>query len=327
MRTKEEVVPIELASRPAPAPSLGWSHPAGFEDLIGVRRPGAVLWRRVLRLGPSPKERFRWEQARLARTPIQGRCALVAVLARKGGVGKSTVTALLASTFGCLRADRVVALDAAAEIGNLADRLTVEGVQLNTRDLARAELEGRADVSRFVVCDPQARLEVVAAPLEGDDILSRECAEQLLWVLGRSHSLILADCGTTLAEPATALVVEESEQALVVTTAAEDSLRLACLTLDHLERMRGRAWVQARVCVVVNACLDGRAAERAGGVFASRQVAWRAIRFDPHLHAGGRFDWSSLQAGLAEDYLALAGLVGKRFGLPAATPLGIKEET
>ncbi|HZV52251.1 MAG TPA: chromosome partitioning protein, partial [Candidatus Dormibacteraeota bacterium] len=125
---EDEVIPLDRFS-PAgdESPSAGGSEamgarrvvPSGFEELLAVRRPASGGWRRAVRMaslglirpGPGAQERWRIEQARRARTPIQGRCALVAVLARKGGVGKSTVTALLASTFGLLRADAVVALD------------------------------------------------------------------------------------------------------------------------------------------------------------------------------------------------------------------------
>ncbi len=296
--------------------------PPGFEALVATPRPASGGWRRaVARLsgglvapGPSGRERRRIEQARRARTPIQGRCALVAVLARKGGVGKSTVTALLASTFGLLRADAVVALDAAAEVGNLADRLAVEGGRLTTHDLARAgELEGRADVSRYTTCDPQARLEVVAAPLEGSELLTRVQAERLLGVLARTHNLVLADVGTTLAEPATALFLERAEQALVVTTTSADAVRLACRTLEHLEQLRGREFVTVRTCVVVNAIPGREEGERVGRVFAERGLAWLPVCSDRHLARGGRFDWALIGPQVADDYLALAGLVGARF--------------
>jgi MinD-like ATPase involved in chromosome partitioning or flagellar assembly len=333
---RDEVVPLDWLPlgerRPSPSADLSGREPEGarrvmpvaFEGLVGVRRPALGGWRGMIarlsggRVTPSPSRRERWriEQARQARTPIQGRCALVAVLSRKGGVGKSTVTALLTSTFGLLRGDAVVALDAATEVGNLADRLVVEGVRLTTHDLARAgEVDGRADISRYTVCDPQARLEVVAAPLEGDTILSRGEAERLWGVLARTHNLVLADVGATLAEPATALVVEWAEQAVVVTTPAADAVRLAGRTLDHLERVRGRAFVVERSCVVVNATPDARSAEQVGRVFAERGVAWLPVRFDRHLAQGGRFDWALIAPGVADDYLALAGLVGARFRL------------
>jgi hypothetical protein len=186
-----------------------------------VRRPALSGWRRAMRVaslglirpGPSARERRRIEQARQARTPIQGRCALVAVLSRKGGVGKSTVTALLASTFGLLRAgaDAVVALDAATEVGNLADRLVVDGVRLTTHDLARAgEVEGRADISRYTVRDPQARLEVVAAPPEGEAILAegKRSGSWGCWRGPTTWSWLTR--GATRAEPATALALRSA---------------------------------------------------------------------------------------------------------------------
>jgi len=78
-------------------------------------------------------------------------------------------------------------------------------------------------VSRYTTCAPQARLEVMAAPLEGSGILTQVRAERLLGVLTRTHNLVAADVGSTLAEPATALLLE---QAVVVTTLASDAVRL-----------------------------------------------------------------------------------------------------
>ena len=44
-------------------------------------------------------------------------------MSRKGGVGKTTITLALGSMFAMLRGDRVIAVDANPDAGNLAHRL------------------------------------------------------------------------------------------------------------------------------------------------------------------------------------------------------------
>jgi MinD-like ATPase involved in chromosome partitioning or flagellar assembly len=49
--------------------------------------------------------------------------SLVAVVGARGGCGRTTVAALLASTLGAQRAERVTAVDTVPEVGDLAERL------------------------------------------------------------------------------------------------------------------------------------------------------------------------------------------------------------
>ncbi|WP_346766223.1 type VII secretion protein [Streptomyces sp. A1499] len=78
------------------------------------------------------------EQTRLAREvqrPVTtGR--VIAVTSIRGGVGKSTVSALLARTFNHYRHDPVLALEADAALGTLPVRLGAESVRWAAADLA-----------------------------------------------------------------------------------------------------------------------------------------------------------------------------------------------
>ncbi|PBC64068.1 hypothetical protein BKI49_10220 [Streptomyces sp. Tue6028] len=78
------------------------------------------------------------EQSRLAREIQQpvttGR--IIAVTSIRGGVGKSTVSALLARTFNHYRHDPVLALEADAALGTLPVRLGAESVRWACADLA-----------------------------------------------------------------------------------------------------------------------------------------------------------------------------------------------
>jgi hypothetical protein len=73
-----------------------------------------------------------------------------------------------------------------------------------------AEVEGRADISRYTVCDPQARLEVVAAPPEGEAILAegKRSGSWGCWRGPTTWSWLTR--GATRAEPATALALRSA---------------------------------------------------------------------------------------------------------------------
>jgi len=59
------------------------------------------------------------------KSPVVG-CRRIAVVSRKGGVGKTTTTLMLGHTFASLRGDRVIALDGNPDAGSLAYRVRRE---------------------------------------------------------------------------------------------------------------------------------------------------------------------------------------------------------
>ncbi|UUZ61245.1 nucleotide-binding protein [Nocardioides sp. B-3] len=93
-----------------PAPRRGWRR--------AVYRGSGHL----LNPGPSAPERRRRELEERLRTPIEGSRRVV-VMSRKGGVGKTTIAPAPGSTFALLRGDRVAAVDANPDAGNLAHRV------------------------------------------------------------------------------------------------------------------------------------------------------------------------------------------------------------
>src|SRR5207247_6357971 len=106
-----EVLTATLGSRPA-APALPAAQPRPGEivdpsSLVLRHAPGRVdrlrtAWRATDHL-------YRLDEAIVA--PQLRRCATIAVMSPKGGVGKTTVTTLLGSLLALLRRDRIVAID------------------------------------------------------------------------------------------------------------------------------------------------------------------------------------------------------------------------
>ena len=92
-----------------------------------VKMPSKRGWRHVLyrltriNLGPSPDEIYEMDLhnriRRNARDSYQ-----IGVFGLKGGVGKTALTVVLGSTLSKVRGDRILAVDADPDAGNLADR-------------------------------------------------------------------------------------------------------------------------------------------------------------------------------------------------------------
>jgi MinD-like ATPase involved in chromosome partitioning or flagellar assembly len=330
-----DVVPVEAVrgwteARP-PQAIVPPTAPEGldFGALVRLAPPAGAGWRRavrvaslgLLRLGPGAEERRRRELVGLARTPVQGRAALVAVVSAKGGVGKTTVTGLLASELGRLRHDRVLAVDANSQRGNLAARMVVGESHLTTREVARdaERLMCHADLRKYTSQDPEARLEVLAAPLDPaapEGLSEDECA-RLLEVLCRYYNVLVADVGTALLDGATRLLLSRCELAVVVAGPSSDGAQMAAHTLDWLAVRRGGDFVREATAVVVNGVrrrgprdLD---LDRMGAWFRRRAGACLEIAWDRHLAAGGPLDWARIAPAVRDGYLELAAWVGAGF--------------
>ncbi len=95
--------------------------------------PDPTLFMRRTRASPQARLRAAWldteYQYRLERrigSQRLRRCATIAVLSPKGGVGKTTITVLVGSMLAYLRRDRVVAVDTNSDWGSLGRKLVPE---------------------------------------------------------------------------------------------------------------------------------------------------------------------------------------------------------
>ena len=124
-------------------------------------------------------------------------CRSIAVISRKGGVGKTTTTLMLGHTFASLRGDRVVALDGNPDAGSLGYRVRRETAATVTNLLAdEQEIIRYADIRSYTNQAP-TRLEVVASD---DDprittALGEEDYRRAIALLERHYNLILLDTG------------------------------------------------------------------------------------------------------------------------------------
>ena len=130
----------------------------------------------------------------------------IAVVSPKGGVGKSTTTALLGSLLAFLRRDRVVAVDTNPDWGSLGRRLVPDHPVFIDDLLAGPLKDGQLTPTQL---DAQLGrgpdgLMVAPAPTDPDrgEALDEAAYRTLFARLGELVGTLVLDCGTGLKSPA-----------------------------------------------------------------------------------------------------------------------------
>jgi putative peptide zinc metalloprotease protein len=291
--------------------------------LRGQAAPPRDGWRRFVwwltggrvNFGPSPAERAERQLMARAKAPVAG-CRSIAVISRKGGVGKTTTTLMLGHTFASLRGDRVVALDGNPDAGSLGYRVRRETAATVTNLLAdEQEIIRYADIRAYTNQAP-TRLEVVASD---DDprittALGEEEYRRAIALLERHYNLILLDTGTGVLESATKGILQLADQIVVVMSPSLDSARTASSTLDWLNQ-NGHAELVRNAIAVVNAVREEGLVE-VGKIeqhFAERCRAVVKVPWDPHLSAGAETQIDRLRPVTRRAYLEVAAAVADGF--------------
>jgi putative peptide zinc metalloprotease protein len=291
--------------------------------LRGQSAPPRDGWRRFVywlsggrvNLGPSPAEVAERELIARAKSPVAG-CRSIAVISRKGGVGKTTTTLMLGHTFASLRGDRVVALDGNPDAGSLGYRVRRETAATVTNLLTdEREIIRYADIRAYTNQAP-TRLEVVASD---DDprittALGEEDYRRAIGLLERHYNLILLDTGTGVLESATRGILQLADQIVVVLSPSLDSARAASATLDWLNE-NGHADLVKNAVAVVNAVREEGLVEvdKVEEHFAGRCRQVVQVPWDPHLSAGAETAVERLRPMTRRAYLEVAAAVADGF--------------
>jgi putative peptide zinc metalloprotease protein len=291
--------------------------------LRGQTVPPRDGWRRFvywltggrINFGPSPAERAERQLIARAKSPVAG-CRSIAVISRKGGVGKTTTTLMLGHTFASLRGDRVVALDGNPDAGSLGYRVRKETAATVTNLLRdEQEIVRYADIRSYTNQAP-TRLEVVASD---DDprittALGEEDYRRAIALLERHYNLILLDTGTGVLESATKGILQLADQIVVVMSPSLDSARAASATLDWLNE-NGHAELVRNAVAVVNAVREEGLVEvdKIGEHFKGRCRAVVRVPWDPHLSAGAETQVERLRPVTRRAYLEVAAAVADGF--------------
>jgi MinD-like ATPase involved in chromosome partitioning or flagellar assembly len=288
-----------VRSRPEPAGP-------GLPGATGSSEPGRHRYRPAdltVEAAPSRLERARgrWREldnlgrldARITEPRLQ-HCATIAVVSPKGGVGKTTITALLGTLFSLLRRDPIVAVDTNPDFGSLGRVLTPEQNWF-VDDLARLVLDDD-ELSLTALDSLLGRavhgLLVVPAPTEPERMaaLDEEAYRRVITRLKDFFSLILLDCGTGLQDPALAAAIAAADQVVLLTDAQPATASLVAESTELLHQW-GRP-----ITVVVNR-MPAKGAKLDVGRLSRYLPAARGLVVVPDdvvaatRLATGRFDW------------------------------------
>ncbi len=250
-------------------------------------------------LGDSPKIRLRKElDARIGRR-FEGSSRFVPILTRKGGVGKTTVTALIGMAMAAVREDRVIAIDANPDRGTLAER-----VNKQTNSTVRDVVIRAAAISDFTqfsthVSRDESRLDILAS--DTDPLLSEAFDEDDYNVVAdlaaRFYDVVLTDCGTGIVHSVMRATLQRADSVVIVSGGSVDEARLASETLTWLEA-NGYADLVKNSIVALNTATQGTnliKLEEIEAHFESRVRAIVRIPYDRHLAAGSVIDFAALQ--------------------------------
>ena len=322
-------LPPAPAAEPTPPPPMPDHQPSSLDLESGVlvkrsRRSPSGGWRRsvhrltggILNPGESTGESHRQEMIDRIRQPIGGDYR-IAVLSLKGGVGKTTTTVGLGSTFASLRGDCVIAVDANPDFGTLAQRVPQQ-TRSTVRDLLAAapNIERYSDV-RAHTSQAASRLEVLAG--ERDPAVSEAFSEtdyrQVVEILQVYYNIILTDCGTGIMHSAMRGVLDLANALVLVSSPAIDGARSAAATLDWLEH-HGFEELVARTVVVISAARPGASnidMDALTAHFLARCRAVQVVPFDEHLAEGAELDLELLRPATRRAFVELAAMVADDF--------------
>ncbi len=321
--TQSAAAPTELAPLPMTAAAFTDDEMLARAEVVpasGWQRTVYRVSAHTVNLGPGAAERRRAEIEARLRRPIDGARRIV-VMSRKGGVGKTTMTLALGSTFAGLRGDRVIAVDANPDAGNLAHRVAPPHDRTITDLLSELDqVESYAQLRSFVSQAPQSRLEVLGSD---DDprigmALDRHSYHRLIGLLDRFYNLILLDTGTGILDSANQGLLTEADQLVLVSRAGLDGGRAAALTLDWLDEHDYGELVTDAVVVInsvrrrVGAPLDPMTRH-----FERRCARVVTVPWDPALEAGGQTVLTALRRDTRDSLVEMAAAVADSFPLAA----------
>jgi MinD-like ATPase involved in chromosome partitioning or flagellar assembly len=274
----------------------------------------------VMNLGDSPAVRARKELDRRIRRPLDGGARFVPVLTRKGGVGKTTVTALLGMALADRREDRIIAIDANPDRGTLSERVARQ-TDATVRDLVHraASIARYTDFTELVSRDV-TRLDVLAS--DTDPQLSEAFDENDYNVVAdlasRYYSIVLTDCGTGIVHSVMRPTLARADAIVIVSGGGVDEARLASETLTWLEA-NGYGELVRNAVIALNTATQGTGlvdVEEIESHFLSRVRDVVRVPYDPRLAAGAVIDYHGLRPATRKAARVLAALVVE--GLPAS---------
>ena len=299
-------IPAQRGRPVAEAPPVGYG--------AGARgRPRRVEW-----LRPGEDDDAVRDAAVLRRT--LSRPLVIAFANPKGGVHKTTATALAAATIGTARGRGVVAWDDNELRGTLGLRAGsarhARTIRHLVADLAEVEiLAGRDLIDRiddYLRHAADGTYDVLAGEEDPRfaQRLDRFTVRRVLDLLRRTHDVVCVDTGNNVESPNWRTVLTAADQLVVTTVPREDAAFTADWMLDLLEQNGLRQLVADAVTLLSCATPERpRLLDDLRSHFATRTRAVVEVPYDPALESGSAIEPSRLQPATRRAWLRACAVI------------------
>lgn len=282
----------------------------------GLRR---LLYRATggaINLGLSPEDARRRDMIAAVRTRAIDP-EVIAVICLKGGIGKTSTTAGVGLTLAHYRGDRVIALDANPDAGDLYERTCPGTPPATLTDLAHRahEVQSMTDLARFTGITE--RLSVIAGDQEPtiSESLSADDFVTALRVVQHYYNVVMVDCGTGVTHPSMVGILSSARHVIIAggyavsgARRAENSLRW--LHANGYEDLARNATVVLTQTATVSSIVDTAAIEATLANLSSTVIT---VPHDQAVADGTTISRDALQPATSEAYLKIAASIAHRF--------------
>ncbi|MFB7991815.1 hypothetical protein ACFC4G_03095 [Streptomyces sp. NPDC056002] len=285
-RSRNSLLPaVTPESVPTVDPRLAGAHGRAQHGDTVARRTGRSLRRLASSVAQDSSEETRL--ARELQQPVAGG-RVIAVMSIRGGVGKTTVSALLARTLNHYRHDPVLALEADAALGTLPVRLGAESVRWSCPDLAQILKPSMqlTDVTGYLVPVTDGGWLLPASQGRVGAPLDVRTYRTLSLALRRYFAVTVVDCETLPGEVART-AMDTAHARVVVAPMTAEGVGGTRVVLDWLAQLPKAALAATVVALTSSApdmTLDLKAAT---AHLRETGVAVVHLPYDRHLAAGG----------------------------------------
>ncbi|MEU6036199.1 MinD/ParA family protein [Actinomadura sp. NPDC047616] len=232
--------------------------------------------------------------AEMLRRPVPGLRRLTVVSVR-GGAGKTTMAALLATELSRYRADRVLAVDADAELGSLPLRLGVQA-ERSLFDLVERRPRSFEEAAPYLTRAGE-RLWVLSATRGGRiaEQFTLDAFETALGAVGGHFAAAVVDCGAGILTDLHQGILAGTHGLVLVTPGTVDGALSARGALEWFRDNGRQALLQRTVVATVTHAPQASAdLERAEQMLSQWQLPVVHVPYDRHLAVGGAFDAGKL---------------------------------
>jgi len=317
----EPVVPLSRRGRRYTDPTEEFMYEPYIKPRAGKPVPPEGFWPELVygvtltlvNIGDSKPVRARKHlEARIA-SPVVDGARFVPVISRKGGVGATTVTALLGMALAEVRDDRVLAVDAHPDRGTLAERVT-EPSESSVRDVVEhaREIRSAGDMAGLVAHD-RTSLDVLASDIDPEQSrpFDGDAYDVVADVAGRFYSVVLTDGASGVLEPIMQAALRRADGLVIVSGGSAEEARLASEIIDWLEA-NDFAELAADSIVAINTATTGTVFDDVPQIeahFLSRVRDVVRIPYDEELVAGTPVRFGALRPFTRDSARDLAALV------------------